>query len=182
MEWGSCASEWMGSRPRFCSRRGASASCSHRTPCRPGGVPVVPPCRATQVLPRCPRHFQGRGGRRPSARLHLSEHGSSWLARHASARLPEFSPPFSAVCRAVRPDGSRVDTEIIRKRRLRRQGGKDACPEAAMAPSVEAVVNCRRRTVVRRAILPAAPNPQNVNDPTDHTPVIYAPCPRLVLG
>ena len=78
--------------------------------------------------------------------------------------------------------GGAVDAQVARKFRLRRQGGENAPPEAAMAPPVEPVVNCGRRPIVRRAVLPPAPDAQHMNDAADDAPIIHPPRPRLVCG
>ena len=71
-------------------------------------------------------------------------------------------------------------SQIIGRFRLRRQRGEDAGPQAAMAPAIEAVVDRGRRAVFGRAILPAAPGAQHMDDTADDTPVIHPPRPRLV--
>lgn len=70
--------------------------------------------------------------------------------------------------------------DVTSSSRRCREGGENATPEAPMAPSVEAVVYSRRRTVVGPKILPAAPDPQHMNNAADDPAVIYPPRPRLV--
>ena len=77
--------------------------------------------------------------------------------------------------------GGAVDAQVVREFRLRRKGGRDTPPEAAMAPAVEPVVDRGGRSVSGRAVLPAGTDPQDMNDPADDAPVIHPPRPRLVL-
>lgn len=173
MGWAFCGI-WLKESPlRWRWLPGGLASCWHHSPCRPAVGTVVAACRAAQALPRYQRRFRGRAGRLRSVRNHRSGHGFSWLARHASARWPELSPPFSTMCRAVGTHGGAVDAQIIRQARLRRQDGEDTRPQAAPAPPVETIVDRGRRAIVRRTILPAAPHPQDMNDPADHPTIIH---------
>ncbi len=57
---------------------------------------------------------------------------------------------------------------------------QDARPNAAPAPSVPAIIDCRWGTVVARTILPTTTAFQHVHDARDHPPVINAPRSRLV--
>ena len=54
-----------------------------------------------------------------------------------------------------------------------REVGKDPPPEAAMAPAVESVVDRRRRAAIGRTILPAAADPQHMDDAADDAAVIH---------
>jgi hypothetical protein len=47
-------------------------------------------------------------------------------------------------------------------------------PDAAPCPTHEAVIDRCRRTILGRAITPAAAAPQDLNDPADHTPLVHA--------
>ena len=47
-------------------------------------------------------------------------------------------------------------------------------PDAAACPACEAVVDCRRRTILGRAITPTATALQHMHDPADHAAVV---CP-----
>ena len=53
-------------------------------------------------------------------------------------------------------------------------------PDAALAPSCEPVVDGLVRTIVVRAILPAAADFQNMHDPAQYAPIILALGARLV--
>src|ERR1700722_16155140 len=56
-----------------------------------------------------------------------------------------------------------------------------ATPDPAHRPAAKAIVDCRRRPVDGRAILPATASFQNVNDAADHPPIIGPSGSRLVL-
>ena len=83
---------------------------------------------------------------------------------------------------AVGAHGGAVDAQIIGRVRLRRQGGKDARPQATMAPAVEAVVDRGRGAVFGRAVLPTATDAQHMDDTADDTPVVHPPRTWLVPG
>ena len=61
------------------------------------------------------------------------------------------------------------------------QGAKQLLPEASRGPSMKAIIDCRRRTVARGAILPAATALQHMHDPADHPPIINPARTRTVL-
>src|SRR6202042_2280087 len=63
----------------------------------------------------------------------------------------------------------------------RRQRFKQATPDPAHRPAAKAIVDCRRRPVDGRAILPATASFQNVNDAADHPPIIGPSSSQLVL-
>jgi hypothetical protein len=52
------------------------------------------------------------------------------------------------------------------------QLAEEVFPDAASSPSNKPVVDCRRRTVLERAIAPAATAFQHMDDAADDTPVI----------
>ena len=104
------------------------------------------------------------------------------MDHHASARWPEFSSPFSAVCGAMGTHCGAIDAQIIARVRLYRERREDPPPETAMALAVEPVGDGRRRAITGRAILPATPDPQEMLDAADHPAVIHRPRAGLVLG
>lgn len=81
----------------------------------------------------------------------------------------------------MRLDVAAVDLGGLGDPALLGQGGEDAAPHAAPAPPVPAVVDRRRRAVIRRAVLPATAALEHMHDPRDHPPVIHPPRARLVL-
>jgi hypothetical protein len=58
---------------------------------------------------------------------------------------------------------------------------KQPSPNPSHRPAAEPIVDRRRRTVDRRAILPPASGLQNMNDPTDHPPIVRPARAWLVL-
>jgi hypothetical protein len=66
----------------------------------------------------------------------------------------------------------------------RTDGGKrieQSLPNAAMGPSIEAVVDSRRGAIARRTILPTTADFQHMDDPAQNPAIILALRPRLVL-
>lgn len=61
-------------------------------------------------------------------------------------------------------------------------GIKQTPPYAACRPTMEAVVDCRRRPIAGRTILPSAARAQHVNDATDNPAVIRGMSAGLVCG
>lgn len=55
---------------------------------------------------------------------------------------------------------------------LRRQRCEQALPQTAPAPSVPAIVNDGRPSVLRRAALPTSATPEHVDDARDHPSII----------
>lgn len=101
-------------------------------------------------------------------------------ARHASARSPGPPPPFSARRRTMSLCRGAVDhVNVIGACCC--QGAKQLLPKATRRPSMKAIVDCRRRTVARGAILPATAALQHMHDPADHPPIINPARPRTVL-
>lgn len=82
----------------------------------------------------------------------------------------------------MRLDVSAVDRRAPSHRARCRQGIEQAHPEAPAKPTVEAIVDRRRRAIIRRAIAPSASRLQDMDDPGDHAPVINTPRTRLVPG
>jgi len=119
--------------------------------------------------------------RRRAAGLGRRQQRGFWsCARHASVRLPVLPPPFSARRRAMSFCRGAVDhVNIIGV--CCYQSAKQLLPKAARRPSMEAVVDRRRRAVARGAILPATTSPQHMHDPADHPPIIDPARPRTVL-
>jgi len=55
-------------------------------------------------------------------------------------------------------------------------------PHAALRPADEAIVDCRRRTVLRRAIAPPAAALQHMKDAADHSSIVCAILAAHVRG
>jgi len=77
-------------------------------------------------------------------------------------------------------DVSAVDGRTFRDRTSVRQGFDQISPEPFVRPTVEAIIDCRVRSVVRRAIAPTASGLEDVDDARDDTPVIDTASTRLV--
>lgn len=69
-------------------------------------------------------------------------------------------------------DVGRVDRSRSIHARRARQGIKDIGPDALTAPAIEAIVDRRVRPVDFRAITPAGPTTQHVDDTADHPAII----------
>lgn len=115
------------------------------------------------------------------ARGHRRARGSSSCGRRARCQWHWLEPPFSSTRTAVGFDVAAVDLGGLRDPAFLGQSRQDARPDAATAPSVPAVVNCRRRPILARAVLPATAAFEHVNDPRDHPPIIDTPRSRLVF-
>src|SRR5690606_33076335 len=86
---------------------------------------------------------------------------------HAGSSFPSGDPPYAPV------------SETGTTSRLH-QAAKQPPPYSACRPPMEAVVDCRRRTVAGRTILPPATRAQRMNDATYGAPVIRAMSAGLV--
>jgi hypothetical protein len=60
------------------------------------------------------------------------------------------------------------------------QGVEQVLPKPASRPSVEPIVDRRRRPVERRAVLPSAAHFQHMNDAADHPSVVDPTRSRLI--
>jgi hypothetical protein len=60
------------------------------------------------------------------------------------------------------------------------QGVEQALPKPTARPSVEPIVDRRRRPVERRAVLPSAAHFQHMNDAADHPSVVDPTRSRLI--
>jgi len=125
----------------------------------------------------CPA--SARGG--VVARGRRRAHGSSSSGHRARCQWRWLEPPFSSSGTAVGLDIAAVDLGGLGDPAFFGQSSKDARPDAAMAPPVPAIVDCRRRPVFARTVLPAATAFEHVNNTRDHSPVIDATRSRLVL-
>ena len=61
------------------------------------------------------------------------------------------------------------------------EGLKQPPPVPSHGPTAKPIIDRCRRAVDRRAILPAAARPQNVDDPADHPPIVGPARSWLVL-
>ena len=95
-------------------------------------------------------------------------------ALRASGQQPASAPPFSARCRAVRFDMRGVDHLRICGSPIPSKLAKQIFPDAAACPACEAIIDCRRRTILGWAITPPATALQNMDDSADDTAVV---CP-----
>ena len=75
-----------------------------------------------------------------------------------------------------------IDGRGLRHRARHCQRLDQVHPEPAPRPAVEAVVDRRRRTVLDRAVTPAATSFENMDDARDHPAIVDATGSRLVLG
>jgi hypothetical protein len=104
----------------------------------------------------------------------------------ASARIFVFRPPrerptacfcsptFSARCRAVCFDVSRIDHLRVRRTPVSGESSERVFPNPSPCPPHESVVSRRVRPVPRRAILSTAAAPEHVHDPADHPAIVLA--------
>ncbi len=126
-------------------------------------------------MPRQYWHFgPGSGEGRPAGRAGRSARGSWWCARRASGRWPDFAPPFSARGAAMSLDRSGVEREHDGIFAELRQSFEDRTPSVTFGPAVEAIVDRRVGAVLRRAIAPAGPRLQHMNDAADDAPIVVA--------
>jgi len=103
-----------------------------------------------------------------------SAHGSSWCDRHASDQSPASVPPFSSCRTAVGFHGGRVDQDLRRRSTCGSQRLEDVLPDALIGPTDEAIVERLSRAIRQGRIHPTASRLQNMDDATDHPPVIHA--------
>src|SRR6185312_5319879 len=101
-----------------------------------------------------------------------SARGFSWSAHRASGRSPVHAPPFSAARRAVRLDRGRVDGQRHAVLAATGERFKDRLPMFTLGPTIEPIVDRRVRTIVERAIAPACPALEHVNDAADNTSIV----------
>lgn len=91
-----------------------------------------------------------------------------------SGRSPALSPPFSTGCRPLHLDGAAVDRARVLGHGLD-EGVENLLPEAADAPTIEAVVDRRMRAIHSRTVLPATAAAQHVEDSADDPTIVLAP-------
>ena len=113
--------------------------------------------------------------------MYRSRHGFSWSVRPVRCQLPDFLPPFSAVGTTVGLHIAAVHGDRRRDPLARRQFLEYPLPMILARPTVEAVVNCRRRAVLGGTVLPSAPTFQHVDDPADDPTVVNPSRSRTVL-
>jgi hypothetical protein len=106
------------------------------------------------------------------ARDHLSARGFWSCARRASGRSRGGRPPFCASGGAMDFDVRAVDRHGPNHAGRAGQRVKDGSPDALAAPSIEAVVDRRVRSIVGRAIAPARARTQHVHDPADDSSIV----------
>ena len=80
----------------------------------------------------------------------------------------------------MRLDVSAVDGRAFGHRTCRRQRLEQIDPEAFARPAVEAVVDRGRRAILHRAIAPAAPDLEDMDDAGDHPAIIHTAGTALV--
>ena len=114
-------------------------------------------------------------------RIHQRLHGFSSCDRRGSGRSPAYAPPFSARSRAMGSGRRAVDHLHVIGCHLH-QSREQLLPHASARPAMEAVIDCRRRAVDRRTILPTAARFEHMNDAADHPAVIDATRARAVAG
>src|SRR5215475_7927521 len=68
----------------------------------------------------------------------------------------------------------RVDHQPVRRTCLACQGREDALEHTAPAPTDEAIIQGLMRTVASRSVLPLQAVVDDVDNPADHTTIIYA--------
>src|SRR5437879_4345909 len=85
-----------------------------------------------------------------------------------------FCSPFSARSRAVCLDVRGIDHLRIGRSAAVRKRAEQVLPYTAPRPPHKAIVNRRRRAVLRRAIAPPAAALQHMQDAADHAAIIHA--------
>lgn len=68
----------------------------------------------------------------------------------------------------------RVDHQPLRLARVASQFGKNLVEHAKAAPAHKSVIDRLVRTVLARSIAPPQTVPYDIDDPTDHPPVIHS--------
>lgn len=131
------------------------------------GRSVAPPARG-QHESESPTVFVGHEVDLGSATAARATYG---LGVGPPFRLRPSGAPWLWCCRSVQAARYRLN-----------QPGQHALPDISPRPAVIAIVECCRRTVAGRAILPASAVAQDVRDPADHPPIVGATCTRLVGG
>ena len=102
----------------------------------------------------------------------------SGFASRASDRLPAPGHPFRP--RRATGLGRRAVDDLRVGRIGCYQGVEHALPKPASRPSVEPIVDRRRRPVERRAVLPPAGHFQHMNNAADHPSVVDPTRSRLI--
>ena len=69
-------------------------------------------------------------------------------------------------------DVGAVDEKLPGRARVPGQRRIDPLPDALAGPAIEAVVDGRGRTILRRAVAPAAATSKDMDDPAQDAPVI----------
>jgi hypothetical protein len=103
-----------------------------------------------------------------------SVHGFSSCAPRVIGRSPVRSPPFSATCRAVGLDRGRVDRQCHAFLAVVDQRFEDCLPMTASRPAIEAIVDGRVWTIIRRAVAPSRAALKHVDDAADDAPIVIA--------
>jgi len=104
-----------------------------------------------------------KSGGNTAGRYRRPARGFSSSAHHATARSPDFAPPFCAAGGAVSLDDGAVDhLNAVRRMLCKRQ--KDTCPKPTSRPPIEEVISCRVGPIPIRQITPRNAGTQHEKD------------------
>ena len=128
---------------------------------------------AKSSQPRSSAGMQTSSGRRDSG---------TWSKIYRQAGSQQRNGSAGAGSRAMGLYIGAVDGDGPAKAAVCDQGVVDALPDLAPRPAIEAVVDRGVGAVFGRAIAPAAPGLQDVDDPADDATVVDPASTRLITG